>query len=179
MAGDYTAVRTDIWSDDHFRSLTMPAQWLYFALLTHGSRNYAGVADWHPGKLSKSAKELTPAAVFLAGSELAFERFVAIDEESEEIGLRSFIRHDGLMKNPRLAVSMTKAYSATASNLIRGMVVHELIRLRKEDPDLPAWDKPQVKTLLKQNAIDIRDGEVDLPIGLGVYLPNGLGVIDP
>lgn len=176
MAADFAQIRTDMWSDDDWRACTMPAQWLYMALMTHGTRNYAGVAEWHPGRLSKLANELTPKDVFLAGAELAEGRFIAIDEESEEVGIRSFIRHDGLMKNPRLAVSVAKAYASTASNLIRGMIVHEVGRLRKENPNLPAWDKPQVKTLLKQNAIDIKSVEVDLPIGLGVYLPNGLGV---
>ncbi len=180
MPRDYAQIRQDMWSDDRWRALTAPAQWLYMLLLSDPRLTYAGVTDWHPGKLSQRAKECTGRDVVFAGFELAEAYFVVIDEDTEEVMIRSYLRHDPLMRNPRLAVTMAKDFGGVASNKIRAAIVWELQRLKRSEPDLPAWEKPQVKTVLKQNAVNPREMTTDLPTGtatylLGAGLPTGLG----
>lgn len=180
MPRDYAQIRQDMWSDDAWRGLTAPAQWLYMLLLSDPRLTYVGVTDWHPGKIAQRAKECTPRDVLIAASELADAWFVVIDEETEEVMIRSHLKHDPLMRNPRLAVTMAKDFGAVGSNKIRAAIVHELTKLRRAEPDLPAWEKPQVKTVLRQNAVNPREMVTDLPIGaatyFGVGLPDGLGV---
>lgn len=174
MARDYAQIRHDMWSDDNWRALTAPAQWLYMLLISDPRLTYAGVTDWHPARVAQRAKECTAQEVLVAAAELSDRFFIVIDEDTEEVMIRSYLKHDPLMRNPRLAVTMAKDFGAVASNKIRAAIVWELQRLRKADPDLPAWEKPQVKTVLRQNAVNPREMVTDLPVGGATYFGNGL-----
>lgn len=176
MARDYAQLRHDIWSDDAWRALTVPAQHLYMLLLSDPRLSYCGVTDWHPGKLAQRSGENRGRDTLIAGAELAEAHFVVIDEDTEEVLIRSYLKHDPLMKNPRLAVTMAKDFGVVASNKIRAAIVWELQRLKKAQPDLGAWEKPQVKTVLRQNAVNPREMVTDLPTGAATYLGAGLGV---
>jgi hypothetical protein len=178
MARDYARVRVDMWIlDGDVRELSPAAQHLYFVLLTSPSLSYCGVADWRPGRLAALAKGWTADDVRRAATELSAHRYIVIDEETEEVLVRTFIRHDGLMKEARMAVSMVKAFATVASNTIRGVIVHELRRLRATDPEAKGWrttsgEPGKALALLDLDAID----PVSLGVGLGVGLPDGLGV---
>src|SRR5205823_13664210 len=127
-----------------------------------------------PGKLSQRSAETTGADTLIAGAELAAKAFVVIDEETEEVLIRSYLRHDPVMKNPRLAVTVTKDFASIGSKKIRAAVAWEQQRLRKENPEWPAWEHPLVKTVLRQNAASGRQMDADLPIGAATYLGVGL-----
>lgn len=157
MARERATLNVDIWSDADFRDLTDPAQSLYFKLTSHPKLDYCGVTDFHPGRLAALARECTADQVMVAAQELSDRFFIVVDQGTDEVMVRSFLRHDGLMKQPRLAVSAAKAYGAIASNKIRAVIVHEMQRLKREQPDLPAWEKPQVRTLLKQPSVSVRE----------------------
>lgn len=162
MAREKATVNVDIWSDDDFRDLTESAQGLYFKLTSHPKLDYCGVTDFHPGRLAAMSREMTADDVMVAAQELSDRFFIVVDQSTDEVLVRSFIRWDGLLKQPRLAVSAAKAYGAIASNKIRAVVVNELARYKRENPDLPAWEKPQVKTVLRQNAVAVRETVTDL-----------------
>lgn len=83
------------------------------------------------------------------GAELQSERFVFYDEDTEEILIRSFTRHDGLLKQPKLTVSMVNAYGAISSNKVREVFIYELRRLHVEYPNLKAFENQKVLDLLK------------------------------
>ena len=139
MARDHARINLAIWSDDDWRDLTPAAQHLYFVLLTQPTLTYAGVADWRPARLRALAGEWDGETFDRAASELARNLYIVVDEDTEEALIRSFVRHDGLMKQRNMAVSMVRAYEAIASKGIRGVFVHELGRLRESDPDLGGW----------------------------------------
>src|SRR3954447_16815038 len=105
MAREYARLRIDIWIDDNFRRLSPPAQHLYFVLLTSPSLSYCGVSDWRPGRIAAAAAGWTAEAVEAAGRELTECQYIVPDAGTEEVLIRSFIRHDGLMKESRVAVS--------------------------------------------------------------------------
>lgn len=149
MARDRANINTNIWTDTHYRTLTRDQQWLYEMLLTHPELSYAGVTDWRPGRLAQFAAGTSKQDVERIGQELQAERFIFIDEETEEVLIRSFTRHDGLLKQPRLTVSMVNAYGSIASNNIREVFVHELVRLFNEYPDLKAFESDKVLALLR------------------------------
>lgn len=125
------------------------------------------------------------------GLELQSERFIFIDGDTEEVMIRSFIRHDGLLKNPKISVSMVNAYGAIASNKIREVFIHELVRMHTEQPELKAFENAKVIALLKNPARpmqehtqgftpSILDGlPEDLPQGLGEGLPLTQGSAFP
>lgn len=185
MAREYGQLRHDIWNDDDWLDLTVPAQHLYMTLLSDPTLSYCGVTDWRPGRIAQRAGENPTAATILAGQELSYAYFIVVDEDTEEVLIRSYLRHDPILKNPRLAVTMANDYGTVGSRKIRAALVHELLRLKKENPEWAAWEKPQVKTILRQNAVNPREMVTDLAQGSATYLPsllpndlpNGLGVV--
>ena len=152
MARDRANINTNIWTDTHWRQLTRDQQWLYELLLTHPELSYAGVSDWRPGRLMQFSAGTSRQEIERIGAELQAERFIFIDEDTEEVLIRSFLRHDGILKQPKLTVSMINAYGAVSSNNIREVIVHELTRLHKESPDTKAFENPKVMAILKQPA---------------------------
>lgn len=176
MGRDRANISIDIWSDADFRDLTAQAQSLYFKLVTHPKLDYSGCVEFHPGRLAAMSREMTSGDVMLAAQELSDKWYCVFDQSTDEVLVRSWVRHDGLMKQPRLAVSMAKAYGAIASNKIRAVVVHELLRFKKLHPDLPAWEKPQVMTVLKQPAVAVRETKTELAWDFPGFLPfHGMG----
>lgn len=139
MARTYAKVRISIWADDDFRQLTDPAQALYFRLMTSPTLSLAGVADWRPVRLAHLTRGMTEHQLNQAAAELSEALYVVVDPDTEEILLRSFIRHDGIMKYPNIATSMLKDYAAIFSPTLKGVVVHELRRLHEEDPEMAGW----------------------------------------
>ena len=139
MARDHARVSLSVWADDDWRDLSPAAQHLYFVLLTQPSLSYAGVADWRPARIRALASHWTGDIFDRAARELARNLYIVVDEDTEEVMIRSFVRHDGLMKQRNMAVSMVRAYEATASKGIRGVFVHELARLREDEPELAGW----------------------------------------
>jgi hypothetical protein len=124
-------------------------------LMTHPSLSYAGVADWRPGRLAAMSRNGSREGIELAAKGLQAQRFVFIDEDTEEILIRSFLRHDGLLKQPKLAVSMANAFGAVASREIQMVIVNELQRLNTEHPEWKAFEVAQVRVLLKLEGKDM------------------------
>lgn len=179
MAREYAQLRIDIWGDDDFRKLDGDAVLLYLMLLSSPSLSYCGVADWRPGRIAVLVNNWTADTVHRAAAQLVRGRYIVIDHDTEEVLVRSFVKHDGLMKNPKTAVSMTIAFAGTASSVLRGVTVHELLKLRRNQPELKGWGAQKVQDVLSRNAIDPVDLPVDYPLGLGVGLPQGLRVDQP
>lgn len=171
MGRQFAQIRPDMWLDDDWRALTPRAQHLYLVILTDPALSYAGVTDWKPGRLRQRAAEWPLLDLMIAAQELSAAHFLIFDDETEEVAVRSYLRHDGLLKQPRMAVSMANAFGQIGSNKIRAGIVFELTRLKRETPTLEAWTKPQVMTILKQNSVDPREMITDLPLPLGMDLP--------
>ena len=158
MARTSSYFKTSIWGDE-FRALPMAAQHLYIAMWTSAGLSYAGVADWRPARIAKVSADLTPAKVIEAGLILHHGLYIVVDEETEEVLIRTFIRNDGLMDQPNVAAAMVSDYAKVASPAIRGVVVHELQRLFEEAPDLKGWrdaksGKERASTLLGNPSVD-------------------------
>lgn len=142
-----------IWLGEDWLDLSHTAQWLYMALVSR-KLNRAGVADWRPKRLTALSPTITRDGIEAAAEELADAKFVIIDEDTEEILVRSYIRNDELWKQHNLMVSAANAYGHTASRLLRGVIVHELRRLRDEMPDLKVWTHEGMLDVLVREAID-------------------------
>ena len=157
MARDRANINTSIWSDQDFRDLNMAEQHLYKLLMTHPTLSYAGVVDWRPARIAAMTADTTAESIRAAAEGLQAKRYVFIDDETEEILVRSFLRHDGLLKQPKLSISMVNAFSAVASKRIREVITHELKRLFEEHPEWSAFTQSKVLTLLKGKGTDMAE----------------------
>lgn len=175
MAREFAKVLNSIWLDDDWRDLTASAQHLYLVMLTDPQLSYAGVTDWRPKRIIQKAKEWSLFDCYRAAVELSEKLFLVIDEDTEEAFVRSFMRHDEIMKNPRLAVSAVKAYGDIASNKIRQAFVWELLRLKEADNSLSGLQKPQVISVMRNKACDPRDMVTELTVP-DEALPGSLAI---
>lgn len=177
MARQYAQLNLSIWDDDDWLDLTPGAQHLYVTLLAHPTLSFAGVADWRPGRLMAMSKRWGTEAFYKAAFELSDAHYIVIDTLTEEVLLRSFLRHDKVLKQPRLAVSVTKAFSQIASRKLRQSVVFELRRLMTEPGTvgLPCWNDERMLNLLAQEAVDSRTISTDFDVTFDADFGVGLG----
>lgn len=164
MADDaYTRILTSLWSDDDFTALSWQAQWLYVAVLTGPGRTLCGVADWRPKRLKARAVGLTEDGLDAVAEELEEAYFLVIDRDTEEVLVRSYVRNDSLMKMPNMATAMVKAFHTVTSKTLRAVIVHELQRRHREEPDLKGWNEA-VMDLLNRPSLDVRAGVTRLAV---------------
>lgn len=162
MARDRANINTRIWTDHHWRSLSMGAQWLYEFLLSSSTLNLCGVTDWRPAKWSGMAADLSKGDLEKYAAELERESFIVIDRATEEVCLRSFFRHDGILAQPNPMKGAVREFGSIGSEVIRGVIAHELQRLREEFPEGigkgNVWVQVEgLETLLKTPPVDVRN----------------------
>lgn len=164
MARDRANIWIDIWADSDWRKLSSAAQRLYLLLLTSPTLSYAGVADWRPRRIAQLSGDSTPGGIKSAAVELQRAAFVFADDETEEVVIRSFVKHDGIVKSPNLASALATAYAAIYSERIREIVAFEVQKLHSREPQLKGWER--VSTLLHEPAAELlpepsEDGSVN------------------
>ena len=140
MSRKFSRIIRSIWKDKDFRDLSPEAQHLYFVLISDPKLTYAGVADWRPEKISGRATGWTADDVEAAGHELAQHLFVIIDDDTEEVGIRTFHRNDECLAVPNMAKAVIDAYDQVESPTISAVIIHELTRLHEQQPNLPGWN---------------------------------------
>lgn len=154
MARDRANILTGIWGNPDIRALTLTEQGLYLQLWTHPDLTRVGSLDWQPGRLAQLSTGTSQEALDALIAVLESRLLVVVDRVTNELLVRPWLRHDGLLKQPKMAVSMSNAYSSMASNTLRQVVVHELVRLREEEAQWAAWDVEGVKSILKHPRLD-------------------------
>lgn len=131
MAQDYVPLLRSIWSDEDFRALSMDAQHIYLLLLSHPDRNSAGVLSLTLRKWTRLARDLSPDRLDVALAELDAASFIVIDESTEEVLVRSFIRRATVYKHIRMFAKALREVSEVESDRLRSALGQELVRLPK------------------------------------------------
>lgn len=163
MARDHARIRLDIWADDDYRQLTSSAQWLYEHLLTSPSLSFAGIADWRPARIAAHTADLTAHDVELFAADLEDGQYVVIDRTSEEVLVRSFVKHDGLLRSPNMSKALVKSHAEIASSVLRAVVIDQLKRLEIAHPEFAAWNVKPVEQLLTKRSMTVEEAFEMLP----------------
>ncbi|MFF4989658.1 hypothetical protein ACFY19_20865 [Streptosporangium saharense] len=141
MARDEARVFTSIWRDEQFRAYSANAQRMFLFLLSQPDLTYCGSIALRERKWSGSAAGLTIADVRNGLYELAVDPsanpsanpsggpFILIDEDTEELLIRSLIRLDGVWRIPNLLLSARRAAALVESPQLRAAILTELQRL--------------------------------------------------
>ncbi|MFE3754571.1 hypothetical protein ACFXO9_09715 [Nocardia tengchongensis] len=159
MPREYAKLRIDIWADEDWSELSEPAQHLYLRLLAHPRLSKCGVTDWHPARLAAKTRGSTASHIRAAAAELVEKQFVVIDADTEEVLVRTHIKHDGIMRSVNGAIGVVNDYADISSPTLQAVVVHELRRLRERLPELACWSVAEprahrVIALLRRPAAD-------------------------
>lgn len=157
MPREFAKLNLEIWSDPDFLDLPPAAQHLYLVLWTSPSLSYCGVHDWRPGRLAKRSRGFTAEHVQTVADCLVARHFLVVDHDTEEVLVRSWARFDGIMKQPRMAVSYVHAYAEVASPALRRVLVHETEKIREELPGLACWNDKRVTDILAHPSVSAKD----------------------
>jgi hypothetical protein len=142
-----------IWNDPDFRVLESREQWAYLMLSTQGDISSAGLLALTLRRWAKYAADMTSDALWDAISGLAERRFLVVDEDTEELLVRSFVKWDNGFNNEKRRPAITAAANVVVSPQIRGILADELDSLSvphslRDSPSDRAWDSPRVVVTL-------------------------------
>lgn len=129
MAQDFAPLHRSIWSDPDFRALTVDAQLVYLMLMSHPDRNSAGVLSLTKQKWTRLASDMSKARLSAAMDELDETGFIVVDEETEEVLVRAFIRRASVYKHIRMMANALRECSEVESERLRSALGQELVRL--------------------------------------------------
>jgi hypothetical protein len=136
MAREHARILTRIWDpESDFRNRSADAQRLYFLLLSQRSLNHAGVLPLTVKKWANCCAGTTADDIWSALKELAEERYVVVDADTEEVLVRSYIRNDGVAKQPNILKAALRLASEVESPKLRAVLAGELRRLHLEHAD--------------------------------------------
>ncbi len=129
MAREYGKVLMSAWNDRDFTNLSRRAQGTYFFLCSQSDLNRAGVVTMALNRWASRCGENDRNVILEDLGELARARFIAVDEDEEEILVRSFIRNDEGWKSPNVMVAVASAARQISSETHRAVIADELARI--------------------------------------------------
>ena len=129
MARSYAAIHQRIWADPEWRALDLGAQHLYLLLISQPQMNLAGVLPLQLRKWAGCVADWDVERVSAALKRLSADRFTVVDEDTEEVLVRSLIRNDEAYKTPGMLKSILKSAEHTQGPALRRELAIELGRL--------------------------------------------------
>lgn len=170
----YGRVMSSIWTDPDFIALKPQVQQVYLLLLSSSSRDHAGVLPLTLRRWAKCSAGATTASIEAALNALADANFVVVDWDTEEVLVRTYIRNDGVWKQPQVMRAALRSAADVQSYRLRNAVAAELNSLPGFDLE-PVWQE-FAKLLEETPNAACAQGSGSLPAGSGVGEGEGEGV---
>jgi hypothetical protein len=126
-------ILSSIWDDDDFRALEPGPQRMYMFLLSQPDLEQSGVIPLRERRWARSAAGLKTGDVNADLQVLQSANFVVIDEDTEELLVRSLIRRDNVWKQPNVFKSAADQMLSVSSHKIKAALHEELSRLELEE----------------------------------------------
>lgn len=149
MARSEARLVVSIWEDPDFLSLTPSAQRLFMFLISQPDLAHDGVIALRERRWSKKAAGLTVAQIGADLDELSAARFTLVDEDAEELLVRSFIRRDKVYRQPNVLRAAADHLATVSSPMIRAAIGTELARIQTFAEDIPAGSKDVLAGMLE------------------------------
>lgn len=161
MARSHARIQTAIWGDKDFKARSGPAQLAYFMLTSQPDLGHSGLLSLTVRRWAGLSSDGTKESIWDAITELADSNFVVVDEDTEELLIRSLVRNDNAWKQPKvLSVAITEA-ARIASPKLRARFCDEMKRI---DPrGLPDKTREDVEALLKELPESLANAHLELP----------------
>ncbi|MCF3939930.1 hypothetical protein [Gordonia tangerina] len=122
-----------IWRNKEFVARSVEAQRCYMMLLAQKDINNAGVQPLMIRKWARACADTTEDDIVRALDELQAHRFLCYDTDTEELFIRTFIRNDGIIKQPNVMKNALRVAEQTESPILRKALAAELDSLRRSD----------------------------------------------
>lgn len=166
MARSFARLATSIWVDDDFRQRSPEAQRVYMLAFSQPTIALTGVVPYTPRRWARMANGTTTTDIEQAIAELVEHRYVIVDDDTEELLVRSFTRHDGVIRSPKTLVPMTTEYEAIESPALRQAFQAEL------EHDLIERQKPEVQASLNARFVADFNTTTHRPDGASHGVPD-------
>lgn len=140
MARTYGRVLTATWQDDDWRLLPSDAQHLYLLLVSQPDISPCGVLPYVPRRWAAMAVDLDVEDVEHRLRVLEDRRFVIVDDDTGELVIRSYVRHDGGLANTKMRGAIRNGLEEIHSSTIRRAVEAEIPTEYRESFGLPPVD---------------------------------------
>jgi hypothetical protein len=174
MARSFGRVLAVIWDDDDFVALSLNAQRMYLFLLSQSDLEHSGLIPLRERRWAKACGESTAEQVTADLKELAAARFALVDEDTEELLVRSLIRRDEVWKQPNVFKAAAASALAAKSPDIKAAIYAEVARL---DLTCANEDSQGVRQGLLQNLEPFAGGSLTNGEGFarGTHPDHGMG----
>ncbi|MFE9886826.1 hypothetical protein [Streptomyces scopuliridis] len=129
MARGHGRILTPIWEDADFLALDEREQRLYLFLISQPNLNHAGLLDLTLRRWARKARGLTVAELEKHIGALEEARFVVVDEDTEELLIRSFVRNDGVWRMPKVMGAMVSGALEISSKRLQQALLGEMDRI--------------------------------------------------
>jgi hypothetical protein len=146
-------IGTAIWTEDSIRALPYAQQHAYFLALTQPNLNRCGVVALNLRKWSGLAPDLTVRHLRKQFEALHDSRHVYMDDDVEELFVRTYIGHDGLLAQPLVVSALIRDWTEVMSALVRLAILVELRRLW--DTERPHAERAGLMLLLGADPRDV------------------------
>jgi hypothetical protein len=138
---EYAPVHHAIWNDDDFLALEPEAKLVYFLLFTHRKLSRCGCLDLMPSRWAKATGydlETLTAAL----SELSEARFVVIDPATEELVVRTKVKHDKPGRWTQIK-AVWRAWETVESQTLRDWLLYSFPEECWSDPERAPFPMPR------------------------------------
>jgi hypothetical protein len=129
MAREWARIGTDLWDEQSIQDLNPLEQRAYLLVTTQPDLSRCGVLPYTLNRWAKLAKGDTPAKLRTAFKGLEKSLHVALDEDYEELLVRTYVLHDGLLTQPQVVGAMVRDFRMVRSPKIRVAFLREIRRL--------------------------------------------------
>jgi len=139
MARSHGRIMAAIWNDGDFIAMRGSAQRLFMFLLSQPDLSHAGLLPMRVNRWAKKAEDLSPKSIRSDLDYLAERHFIVADEDTEEVLVRTFVRNDGVYKQPKVMLRMREDARQIESPALRSVFRVELDRLPLDElNDIPS-----------------------------------------
>ena len=122
-------VYSAIWTNPDFLALPVGPQRLYLFLLSQSDLNQAGLLPLRVKRWAGKSIGYTEDSVRADLATLGAARFVLVDEATEEVLIRTFVRNDQVYKQPKVMIRMAGDAREIESPRLQAALVDELHKL--------------------------------------------------
>lgn len=129
-------IGTAIWNEPSIRALPYAQQHAYMLAYTQADLSRCGVLAYRPKRWAGFASDLSVRHLRKQFDALHQSRHVVLDDDHEELLIRTYVGHDGLLAQPLVVAAMVRDFAEVNSPIVRLAVLTELRRL---------WDKCSVE----------------------------------
>lgn len=129
MARDYALIQTNFWAEPSIQRLTVDEQRAYLLAYSQPDLSRCGVLPFTLRRWAGLAKGDSPKRLRTAFRTLEEHRAVVIDEDTEELWVRTYVRWDGLLAQPQVVGAMVRDFATIRSDVLREAFLGELRRI--------------------------------------------------